>query len=72
MASVNLKHIQSHYFGVSGAIKEEGSPIHWYVNMKGVGKNRFETEKEAAIAVDKILIYKGKEPKNILKRNEIK
>ena len=40
----------------------------WYVNMKGVGRNKFDTEREAAIAVDKLLIGRGKEPVNVLTR----
>lgn len=32
----------------------------------------YKTEKEAAIAIDKILINHGKEPVNILKKNEQK
>jgi hypothetical protein len=36
--------------------------------MLGVGKDSFDTERLAAIAVDKLLISKGKEPINILKR----
>jgi len=31
-------------------------------------KNRFDTEREAALAVDKFLIRQGEEPVNILKR----
>jgi hypothetical protein len=40
----------------------------WYVNMKGVSRSKFKTEREAAIAVDKLLIGRGKEPVNILTR----
>ena len=48
-----------------------------YIREKGVSKWRtmlpstgfsFDTEREAAICVDKLLIAKGKEPVNILKR----
>ena len=35
--------------------------------MRGVGRNNFATEREAALAVDKYLISKGKQPVNILK-----
>jgi len=36
------------------------------LNMKGVSAKRYTDEREAAIAIDKILISKGKEPVNIL------
>lgn len=39
----------------------------FFKNGKGNGKN-FETEREAAIYVDKKLIENGKEPVNLLKR----
>jgi hypothetical protein len=41
---------------------------HWHVQMNGIGRDKFPTERDAAIAVDKLLISKGKEPINILKR----
>jgi hypothetical protein len=37
-------------------------------NGKTVMRKRFETEREAAIAVDKQLIAMGEEPRNILKK----
>lgn len=40
---------------------------YWTVNIKGVAKPKFETEREAAIAVDKYFISRGKSPVNILK-----
>ena len=40
--------------------------FYWVVNMPGVSKAHFKTEREAAIAVDKLLIKKGKAPVNIL------
>jgi len=40
----------------------------WFVNMRGVSRTKFDTEREAAIAVDKLLIGRGKEPVNILTR----
>ena len=41
---------------------------HWYINMKGVSRSKFDTERKAAIAVDKLLIGRGKEPVNVLTR----
>lgn len=39
------------------------------ITVKGIKyETYFETEKQAAIAVDKFLIKNGKEPKNILKK----
>jgi len=40
----------------------------WYINIHGVSRSKFDTEREAAIAVDKLLIGRGKEPVNILTR----
>jgi len=41
--------------------------IRWSCNLPKY-KHTFDTEREAAIAVDKELIKRGKEPVNILKR----
>ena len=42
----------------------------WYINISGVSRSKFDTEREAAIAVDKLLIGRGKEPVNILTRTK--
>lgn len=39
---------------------------YYRVKMKGVGKNSLPTLRDAAIAVDRILINRGQEPVNIL------
>ena len=59
-------YIPSKYKCVAG-IKDGGS-IKWYVKMPNVSGARFATEREAAIAADKVKIRQGKEPINILKR----
>jgi hypothetical protein len=59
-------YVKSKYQGVSGAMDK--GVIRWRVNMPGIGRANLETEREAAIAVDKLLIRKGKDPVNILKR----
>lgn len=41
---------------------------YWAIFYPGVTHKCYQTEREAAIAIDKILISKGKEPVNILKR----
>lgn len=41
----------------------------WAANIKGHG-NRFKTEKEAALWIDKWLIKNGRNPVNILKKVE--
>ncbi len=41
---------------------------YWALNYPGVSKISYPTEREAAIAIDKYLIKKGKEPVNILVR----
>jgi hypothetical protein len=61
-------HKNSEYRYVQGLIDRKTNKIRWVVHMHGVGRNAFETERDAAIAVDKILISKGKEPVNILIR----
>lgn len=70
MATGLNKNIKSDYFGVSGMTSSgtKNNEIRWVVNMAGVSRDSFKTEREAAIAVDKILISKGKEPRKILKR----
>jgi hypothetical protein len=61
-----MKNIKSQYRYVN-CISKDGKE-HWHVQMNGVGRDKFPTERDAAIAVDKLLISKGKEPINILKR----
>ncbi len=61
--------VKSKYTCVQGMRRINGK-IDWVVNMKGITKSPFKTEREAAIAVDKILIKKGKEPVNILIRSK--
>lgn len=41
--------------------------IFYRIGVPKYSKKRYKTEREAAIAVDKILIGQGKEPVNILK-----
>ena len=66
MPSRKIKHVKSKYKHVRG-IERQGN-IHWCVTMKGISSERFKTEYEAAKAVDVLLIKKGKEPINVLKR----
>lgn len=42
--------------------------VKWRAKQGGSTSDWFETEKEAAIAADKMLIKAGKEPVNVLKR----
>jgi len=46
---------------------KEGDKIKWLGKVLRIGKT-FETEREAALYVDKVLLNKGKEPVNILVR----
>jgi hypothetical protein len=66
MAKKGIKSITSKYRYVE--IVEVSDKTYYRVSMKGVSKDSFKTEREAAIAADKILIARGKEPVNILKR----
>jgi hypothetical protein len=61
-------YVKSKYSRVEGIKNYPDGIIKWFVRMKGFGKDRFLTEKEAAIAVDKLLISKGLQPVNILKK----
>lgn len=63
----SVKNVKSKYKYVQGILTISLNKTKWVVNIKGVGRNGFETEREAALAVDKYLISKGKEPVNILK-----
>jgi hypothetical protein len=47
---------------------EVNDKVYWRVTMRGVSKIGYDTEREAALVVDKYLLRKGKEPVNILKR----
>lgn len=60
-------HVKSKYKCVRGIKNMYHDKIYWTVHIKGVGSNGFNTEREAAIAVDKYFIKKGKPPVNILK-----
>lgn len=67
MATKTIKDTKSekYKFVVKTEVNEK---TYWRVNMRGVSKIGYETEREAAMVVDKYLIRKGKEPVNILKR----
>lgn len=41
--------------------------LFWVTNLPGVTRKGYDTEREAAIAVDKYFIGRGKKPVNILK-----
>ena len=66
MAHKTIKRIKSKYKNVGIVIVSDRT--YYRVEMTGVSRDSFKTERAAAIAVDKILISKGKEPVNILVR----
>jgi len=66
METIARKYYPSKYKYVQN-LKKDGKDV-WCINMKGISKAKFDTERQAAIAVDKLLIGKGKEPVNILVR----
>ena len=68
MAKITTKYYKSQYKHVAGRTNTTKGAIYWVVNIGGVSRDSFKTEREAAIAVDKYLISKGKEPVNILKK----
>ena len=47
-------------------INPDGDKWYWQIRLPSVTKKTYATEREAAIAVDKWLISKGKKPVNIL------
>jgi hypothetical protein len=57
---------KSKYKYVLQIMKKDGSYA-WQMSVCGICRV-FDTEKEAAIKVDKVLIDNGKEPVNVLKR----
>ena len=65
-----MKHKKSKYRYVQGLVNRKTERIRWVVRMQGIGRSGFDTEREAAIAADKILIQRGKEPVNILIRKK--
>ena len=67
MAQGKIRSVASKYRYVQGLSTIGSYKIRWVVNMKGVGRNGFDTEREAALAADKYLISKGRKPVNILK-----
>jgi len=69
MAQKGIKSIKSNYKYVE--IVEVSDKIYYRVNMSGVSKDSFKSEREAAIAADKILISRGKQPVNILVRKSV-
>jgi|TARA_R110001592_G_scaffold216864_3_gene470515 hypothetical protein len=66
MATSRQEYVKSKYQGVSGVMTK--GVVKWRVNIAGVGRANLSSERECAIAVDKIKISQGKEPVNILKR----
>ena len=64
MATTQIKSIKSKYRYVG--IVDVSGRIYYRVAMTGVSKDSFATEREAAIAADKLLIKRGKKPVNIL------
>ena len=66
MAQKAAKYEKSKYKYV---IKElQNDLIRWKMTIKGYSQKRYKTEREAAIAADKIMIAQGREPINILVR----
>lgn len=66
MTMISRKYYPSEYKYVAN-MKQNGKDG-WCVNMAGISKSTFNTERQAAIAVDKIMIRNGKDPVNILVR----
>ena len=67
MAQFATKSIKSKYKGVQGLISGSGI-TYWSARICKTEKRGYKTEREAAKAVDLILIENGKEPVNILVR----
>jgi len=67
MATHNLKYIEGSKTYKYVSKYKLGDEIRWLGKVLRTGKT-FETEREAALYVDKVLLNKGKEPVNILVR----
>ena len=67
MAQFTIKSIVSKYKGVQGVISGNGN-TYWSARICRTEKRGYKTEREAAKAVDIILIKNGREPVNILVR----
>ena len=67
MGTHKCKGKKSKYKYVYG-IQPDGDRWYWQLRLKGVSNKCYDTEREAALVVDKYLISKGKEPVNILVR----
>jgi len=64
MAAIGIKNIKSIYKHV--VISLVNGKTYYRFKMSVVGSKTFNTEREAALAVDKYWISKGKNPVNIL------
>lgn len=63
---MEVKYEKSKYKYVIKELKND--KIRWKMSIVGYSQKRYKTEREAGLAVDKIMIGKGKEPVNILVR----
>ena len=68
MAQFATKSIVSKYKGVQGVMFGGSENILWSARICGTAKRGYKTEREAAKAVDLILIKNGREHVNILVR----
>ena len=66
MAQIAPKYEKSKYKYVIKELINGG--VLWKMTVKGHCQKRYKTEREAAIAADKIMIAQGREPVNILVR----
>ena len=66
MAQTVTKYEPSKYKYVN--VEPRNGKVFYRIGVPNHSKKRYKTEREAAIAVDKILIGQGKEPINILVR----
>ena len=68
MSKNTAKSIVSKYKGVQGVMFGGSENILWSARICGTAERGYKTEREAAKAVDIILIKNGREPVNILVR----
>ena len=68
---LNMKYVPngSAYKYVRKRIDPNGD-IHWFMCLDGTSAKEYDTEREAAIAVDKALLNQGRQPVNILVKKE--
>lgn len=68
MSAFDSRYIGSSQYKYVSKLLVRGKKIRWQAHVRSSKAKSFDTERQAAIHVDKELIRLGREPVNILKR----